>query len=416
MTTLVGKGERPKAQGTRHKARAGALLALLVLLPWCTAAAQSPAAPEQIDPIRCWWRTSAGAVATGEPFDATLTCAVREDGTIRAVPDESRLGAEVIQLAPFEVIGGAHPADLRTETHRFFQFHYRVRVIDRDLIGRDARFPDLQLSYRVHTRASADSVEGRDRIYVLPGQSIRILSLVPAGASDIRDSEGEDFARSEALQFRSRALKLAGLALGALGLIVLVPVLVSSLGPAVWRKPSADPARLPAHALLTRAASELGAVQDESRGGWTPELVSRAAAAVRLAAACALGRRVSQHPADAAALVSTGRIAVRHGWLRPARLTVSSAITASELTRAIDELPLTAPAERRQVLEDLHRSLAAFTAALYRPSLDPEGQPLGNALEAASAAVARLGREHAWYRRLLTRGLFNQHKLDAGAR
>ena len=26
-----------------------------------------------VDPIRCWWRTSAGAVHVGEQFDLTLT-------------------------------------------------------------------------------------------------------------------------------------------------------------------------------------------------------------------------------------------------------------------------------------------------------------------------------------------------------
>jgi hypothetical protein len=125
------------------------------------ARAQSSVAP--VDPIRCWWRTSAGAVAIGETFGASLTCAVREDDTTRVALDESRLAAAVVQLAPFEVLGGAHPGDLRTPTHRLLQYHYSLRIIDRDAIGRDAKFPDLQLGYTVQTRVGADANEGRER-------------------------------------------------------------------------------------------------------------------------------------------------------------------------------------------------------------------------------------------------------------
>ena len=47
----------------------------------------------ETDPIRCWWRTSAGAVRIGEPFTLTLTCAVLDDEAVQVVPDESRLSA-----------------------------------------------------------------------------------------------------------------------------------------------------------------------------------------------------------------------------------------------------------------------------------------------------------------------------------
>ena len=48
-----------------------------------------------VDPIRCWWRTSAGAVRVGEPFDVSLTCAVLESDAVTVVVDESRLGNAV---------------------------------------------------------------------------------------------------------------------------------------------------------------------------------------------------------------------------------------------------------------------------------------------------------------------------------
>src|SRR5688500_4116287 len=41
----------------------------------------------EMDPIRCWWRTSAGAVITGESFSVVLTCAVVETDSVQVVPD-----------------------------------------------------------------------------------------------------------------------------------------------------------------------------------------------------------------------------------------------------------------------------------------------------------------------------------------
>src|SRR3954469_25482213 len=111
------------------------MLKRLLLLPVLTLCAMpahaqprqaAPAAPPgsanvEVDPIRCWWRTSAGAIRIGEQFDLSLTCAVLETEAVQVVPDESRLGNAVIQVAPFEVVGGGHPADLHSPDRRFFQ-------------------------------------------------------------------------------------------------------------------------------------------------------------------------------------------------------------------------------------------------------------------------------------------------------
>lgn len=392
-----------KAKGKRTKAEGGALILCLVLsalVPPRQTGAQSAESTDAADPIRCWWRTSTGAVATGEPFEASLTCAVREDAAVRVVPDETRLGAAAIQLAPFEILGGSHPADLRTDTHRFFQYHYTVRVIDRDVIGRDAKFPDIQVTYRVHSRAGGASVEGRDRTYVLPGQPIRVLSLVPVEADDIRDSGNQSFAQVESLRFRSRALELVALALGALGGLVLAPA-VLRLARRGSRTESVDAGHLPARRILAQVSTELDTVARARHEGWTPDLVARVASAVRLAAACALRRGFSQHPQSPAATVSSGHLSVRRGLFRSTRLAVSSPVTSADLSRELTGLPLTAPAEHRQLLEDLQTALTTLTAALYRPSFEADDAPLDEALAAATASVRRLKRVHAWPRYLL---------------
>src|SRR3989442_14856900 len=87
-----------------------------VLALWGVVAACSAIAAQNVetDPMQCWWRTSAGAIRVGEPFSLVLTCAVVENDAAKVVVDQSKLEPSVIQLAPFEVTGGAHGADPRT--------------------------------------------------------------------------------------------------------------------------------------------------------------------------------------------------------------------------------------------------------------------------------------------------------------
>ena len=160
---------------------------------------RAPVAPRrrtsQTDPLQCWWRTSAGAVRVGEPFTVVLTCAVLETDAATVVVDQSRLEPSVVQFAPFEVLGGSHGADLRTDQRRFFQYVYRLRLIAENLFGKDVSLPETKLSYHVQTqrRRRSAALQGRDQTYLLPPQSVRVMSLVPADATDIRDTPGETF-------------------------------------------------------------------------------------------------------------------------------------------------------------------------------------------------------------------------------
>ena len=154
------------------------------------------------EPIRCWRQSSAGAIAIGETFTVVLTCAVYEGDNAQVIPDESRLGVASIQLAPFEILGGSHPPDVRRDSRRFFQYHYQLRIISRDAIGHDVNIPPLPISYRIHSRVgAAATLEGRDLSYVMPMMPIKVLSLVPADAADIRDA-------SEAKPWRRRLAAL----------------------------------------------------------------------------------------------------------------------------------------------------------------------------------------------------------------
>src|SRR5688500_18636348 len=82
-----------------------------------------------VAPIECFTRTTAEAVRVGEPFTLVLTCAVLETAGTIVVPDESVLDAAVLQAAPFEIVDGTHPPDVRTTSRRVFQYEYRVHYI-----------------------------------------------------------------------------------------------------------------------------------------------------------------------------------------------------------------------------------------------------------------------------------------------
>ena len=159
----------------------------LLLAALSAAPAWSQPKNVEVEPIRCWWRTTTGAIRTGETFSLILTCAVLENDAVQVVPDESRLSSAVIQLAPFEMVGGNHPTDLRTADRRFFQYEYVIRIINPDFIGRYVRIPDLLLHYRVNSRLSGNtSVQGKDNTYLLPTITLPVMSMVPPDTPDIR--------------------------------------------------------------------------------------------------------------------------------------------------------------------------------------------------------------------------------------
>src|SRR5882724_12736907 len=110
------------------------IIALALLAATASAAR---AQTTQTDPLQCWWRASAGAIRVGEIFTTVLTCAVLETDAVTVVVDQSKLEPSVMQFAPFEVLGGTHGADLRTDERRFFQYEYRLRLIAENQFGKD---------------------------------------------------------------------------------------------------------------------------------------------------------------------------------------------------------------------------------------------------------------------------------------
>lgn len=382
----------------------------LLLLAVAASAGAQGVQDVETDPIECWWRSSAGAVKVGEPFTVVLTCSVVETDTVKVVPDQSTLDQTVVQLPPFEVIGGAHPADLRTGDRRFFQYEYRLRVIADDVFGKDLKVPEVKIAYRVQSQvgvASNAALEGRETIYLLRALPIRVVSMVAADGTDIRDATTETFADMDARRFRANLLvTIAGVlfALAAIALVVAVVHLISQrLAPAqTARQPLSD------SSVLRGAARELRAIRRERGTGWTSALSGRLATVLRVAASYALGHRVNQMavaPGEQRGL--EGQLVIRGGWTRGTRVVVSGTVTANAIAQALAGSSRGASISGRRVelLRALEPPLARLTLSQYGPDAAIDDAAIDQAFDAARPAVRRLTLEHTWlYRKLAALG------------
>ena len=356
-------------------------------------------APAQgVDPIRCWWQSSAGAITIGESFDVTLTCAVIETESMQVVADESRLGVAAIQMAPFEILGGSHPADAHRLQRKFLQYHYQLRLVSADAIGRDVNVPALAIPYRVHTRVGpAAALEGRDLNYLMPALPIKVLSLVPKEAIDIRDGSDASLGAVESLRFRSSLFQILAVALGAIAAVMAVMALMPlALGARKAGVIASD--RLPDRAVASHAARVLADIQAATAGdGWTDEAVARALASVRVIAALAIRRPVSEKVLAATAPVPEGRLAVSHGRVRTRRASVSSPVTAADVAVFGSTLDDAASLTHRQHLDGLQSALADLTAALYQQTPVRDAATLSEAVRHALGVASDLQRDrNAW--------------------
>jgi hypothetical protein len=363
-----------------------AVTAAVAMLSAVPAVAQQPSGvvDVEVEPITCWWRSSTSAARSGEPFTLMLTCQVVETDTTKVVPDLSKLDPSVVQLQPFEVIGGSRAPDLTVPGKRFFQYEYQLRLINEGAFGADVDVPQLQISYRIESQvARGEAIQGRDLNYNLLPISIRLLSIVPEDTMDIREAPAAAFQAVEARESRAELLELVGTLLFGLAGVVLLVMLVS-LVRARRVHTKTERWRAPARAIASAAQSTLNEVQQSSRGGWDSDLAGRALAATRVAASMVNGRSVGQSKAIAGAPVG-GQLLVK-SWLGRGGVLVSGSATPQNVEDA-----------------NLASSLLTFSRARYGRSDKLDGGALDEALETAMAAARRATSEHSWIADLLRR-------------
>lgn len=368
-----------------------------------TAGAKPGAATVETDPIDCWWRTSATAVRIGEPFSFVLTCSVVENDSAKVVPDQSALEPQVMQMTPFEVIGGTHGPDLHTADRRFFQYDYRLRLIGEDLFGKDVSLPALKLSYKVQSKMSQGSaIEGRDRVYTLPPESIRVLSLVPADATTIREGAAEDFTAIDGREFKANALLVGGGVVFALAALMGVLALVKVVEARRRQRPVSR-GLVSDSAILRGVGRELSEVESERASGWTPELAARALAATRIVGSYALNRPVAHVAANGDnGSAGEGAVAIRKSLIGSQQVYVSGSVTGERISQA-----LARPRGRSSVngdaasLEALAAAMVAFSTAWYQPNGALDSSALDEALSAARDAQRQAARRNSWPARRL---------------
>ena len=226
----------------------------------------------QVDALQCWRDVRSQAVSVGEPFTMTITCGVVETDAATTVLNEVSLAPETIDLSPFEVIEGRRFEDVRDGPWRFSQYHYTLRVIDEEVFGQDVEIPELELLYHIERSLDGGSaLPGRELRYILPAVSVRVLSLVPDSADDIRGLQGETFGDADARLFRSN---LSLLVAGALGVLALGCLIAAAVHSRRHRRGAAPQTDRPVSdgAVMRRALSELTALQRTSQAeGWNEQ-------------------------------------------------------------------------------------------------------------------------------------------------
>ena len=343
-------------------------------------------------PIECWWKTDRSAVRVGETFLLTLTCAVLDTERVKVVVDESALAPSALHLVPFDIVGGQRFRDILNAPRRFFQYQYTMRVLGEEFFGREVTLPRLQISYRVQNSLQGGAaLQGRETQYSLVPVPIRVMSLVPAGTADIRDTPVDTFGDVEARLFRSNLLLiLAGVAFvlaGLMAVMVVARAAVKRRAAATVRQRTMSPG-----VVLRAASRELGAVQAASQnGGWNRDLAGRAAAALRLAGAVALSRPVNHNVLDRDVAASEGQVIAPSvfGMLGGKRTVLSASVTPDS-TALNGRLASTS-----ESWKPVSQALRTFATARYsRPSTSTDDGVDGTALDAALAeaqdAVKRL--------------------------
>ena len=292
------------------------------------------------DPIRCWWKADRTAVRVGERFGLVLTCSVIETGPITVVPVLNQLEPGALSLTPFEVVSGVRHDDVVVPPWRYIQCEYAVRLLSDGFFGQDVTIPALTVTYNLQERGAGS--QGRDQTYILPALPMRILSLVPKSADDIRDASGQTFASIESRRFR------ASLATTTAWIVVRVRRAVRHLrAGARGRRSSASKNRRASSSRCRprrccgASLSALARVKDDaSQAGLDVGAVAprrRGAAHRRRRRAGPSGQRRASSAPDATE--RDGQLTVYAGWPRRRRVLLSAATTSRTIATGAEQRP-----------------------------------------------------------------------------
>jgi hypothetical protein len=358
-----------------------ALATVLALSPGA-ASAQTAAQNVEVDPVHCWWRTTAPSVRMGESFGVVLTCSAVETEAARAVIDRARLGTASVQFPPYEVLGGTQSPDHVTTGRRFMQYEYTLRLVNENSFGVDVPIPEMAITYRIESRTGGDaSVQGREQTYLLPPLSIRVASLVPESARHIRETSVPTLAEIGSREFRARLFRVLALILFSVAGLTLVLAIVRWFRQKRAGTETTARALLPDRAVIAAARREIGRVQEQARGGWTGDLVGQALAAARIVASYVAGQPVPQRTSTDGPV--PGELSLTRGLVTRRHVYVAGATTAAAL----------AALTTREAV-GMHDALQSLTAVRYAAVEQLDSGALDSALAATARSAERVAARH----------------------
>jgi hypothetical protein len=345
------------------------------------ALAQNELSAQQVDALRCWRRVDRNTIRVGELFAMTVTCRVIATDDARAVPDTVGLEPETIDLLPFEVLGGRRFPDFQDGARLFFQYEYTLRLIGESYFDQDLLIPQIELNYRIERRFDDGRIQpGRELIYVLPSQSVRVLSLVPADTGDLRGLASKTFGDAEERGLRADVAMFAAAGFGLVGVVVLVVGLVRA-GRNYTGISDAAASPVSYFTVASAALNRLIQVRDVSeKDGWTPSQIQEVLELLRLAGSIALEYPITERVPEARTKEKDGELRVRSGVIRRKTRIVSSSVTAAALTAAIEQCADGANLQHEKIreLRRLEGPLASFTIARYTEGGDVSTEQLNN--------------------------------------
>lgn len=358
-----------------------------------TPVAEPPSDAVAVDALQCWRDVRSQAIRVGEPFTMTVTCGVVETDAATTVANEGSLAPETIDLAPFEVVEGRRHPDRRDGVWRFFQYEYAVRFIGEDMFGEDVELPELAVTYRIERRLDGgSSLPGRELRYLLPAVPVRIVSLVPADADDIRGPTGDLFGDADTREFRADLAVLVATVGGIGSALFLVAAGVRARRHWTRDEVSSERDGVSTGAVVRRALGELVSLQRSSEEqGWTGELAARVLAVLRVAGAAALSIPVAQQAVEPGHRVRDGELMLRRGLIKPRRTALSSAVTADAVEAEIARLGTDGYQTKRVArLRELLDAIRVFTETRYAANGDLPTDELTRELDASIGVLREL--------------------------
>ncbi len=296
------------------------------------------AVDKEVEAFRCWLKSDRSGVRIGEKFYIALTCRVIENESTKTVPVENMLEPGAVSFAPYEVAGGTHFQDIRKGVFRFFQYNYELRLVGDEFFGKEVPIPSLEIKYKIQRKInSKQSVDARERVYKLPELPIKIYSLVPKDAKDIRDAGENSFGAIKTKMLHAyAAFVVAGLFMLLPFVIVMVP-LAKSLRR--YRREKSNGTVFSNASLLRRAKRELVRVKKISiQNGWNNELAGRVLTILRVVGAIALSRQINQQSTQFESKGLQGQLKLRKGFFWPKKILISSSLTPELMMAELEKL------------------------------------------------------------------------------